>query len=371
LRIGFIGAGKVGLAFGAYLFQKGFNVIGYYSRRYESGLKGAKLTKGIAFTEIKELVENSDIIFITTNDDEIANVCNSLVNNNILKNGQIIVHMSGACSSKVLERAKEMKKIVCVITILVLLLGASFSSFALEVPTLQEQHIKIMLNGKYLNLDVPPIIKNNRTMLPFRAIFEALGAEVDWNEQTKTASGLHKNGDIYFTLENEYARKYSKDGEKIKLDAYPFIQDGRMLVPVRVIAEFFGLNVGWDEKSRTVIMTSSFLDKKEALEYIKAVWVYSSDYTAVPIIVIDNKTVITGWKDSEIDEIMDYKVADVLLAHENQYKIQDTVIIDTYRGKNKITIDRAMGTMTWSDVNGQNSSHWYFGAKTLEEFNRY
>jgi len=107
LRIGFIGAGKVGLAFGAYLFQKGFNVVGYYSRRHESGLKGTKLTKGTTFTKIKELVKSSDIIFITTNDDEIANVCNSLVDNNILKKGQIIVHMSGASSSKILERAKE------------------------------------------------------------------------------------------------------------------------------------------------------------------------------------------------------------------------------------------------------------------------
>jgi len=107
LRIGFIGAGKVGLAFGAYLFQKGLNVVGYYSRKYESAQKGTKLTKGIAFKEIKELVDSSDIIFITTNDDEIANVCNSLVDNNILKKGQIIVHMSGASSSKILERAKE------------------------------------------------------------------------------------------------------------------------------------------------------------------------------------------------------------------------------------------------------------------------
>lgn len=107
MKIGFIGAGKVGLAFGTYLFQKGFKVIGYYSRSYESAVKGAKLTKSIAFTEIKELVENSEMIFITTNDDEITNVCDLLIYKNILKQGQIIAHMSGASSSEILKRAKE------------------------------------------------------------------------------------------------------------------------------------------------------------------------------------------------------------------------------------------------------------------------
>jgi predicted short-subunit dehydrogenase-like oxidoreductase (DUF2520 family) len=107
MKIGFIGAGKVGLAFGTYLFQNDFNIIGYYSRRYECSVKGAELTKSIAFKEIKELVDNSEMLFITTNDDAIINVCNSLVSNNILREGQIIVHMSGASSSKILENAKE------------------------------------------------------------------------------------------------------------------------------------------------------------------------------------------------------------------------------------------------------------------------
>ncbi|EOD00446.1 Rossmann-like and DUF2520 domain-containing protein [Caldisalinibacter kiritimatiensis] len=107
MRIGFIGAGKVGTAFGKYLKKYGFKVYGYYSRTYESALKAAKYTDTKAVENIEEIVVNTDIIFITTKDDEIRNVSNRLVQKNLLIKGKILIHMSGAASSDILIKAKE------------------------------------------------------------------------------------------------------------------------------------------------------------------------------------------------------------------------------------------------------------------------
>ena len=107
MRIGFIGAGKVGMAFGSYLKQKGVPVYGYYSRRFESARLAAEMTGSMAEQEMASLVKHSDILFITTGDDEIGKVCNTLAEQDLLAEGQILVHMSGVHSSQLLSPAKE------------------------------------------------------------------------------------------------------------------------------------------------------------------------------------------------------------------------------------------------------------------------
>lgn len=56
-----------------------------------------------------------------------------------------------------------------------------------------DTNIKVMLNGREIETDQPPVLINDRTLVPMRAIFNALGAEVEWNDETQTASGT-KNG---------------------------------------------------------------------------------------------------------------------------------------------------------------------------------
>lgn len=107
MNIGFIGAGKVGTAFGKYLSNNGFNVEGYYSKREKSAQNAAEYCNSRAYVNMEDLTQKVDIIFITTNDDEIEKVADKLTENNILSTGQIIVHMSGASSSEILKRAKE------------------------------------------------------------------------------------------------------------------------------------------------------------------------------------------------------------------------------------------------------------------------
>jgi hypothetical protein len=122
--------------------------------------------------------------------------------------------------------------------------------------------ISVYVNGQRLNFDVPPCIINGRTMVPMRAIFEALGATVEWDgaEQKITARGTDEFG-LDVTLElwvNKYEGMlygYRGVGGPIELDVPPTIFTGRTMVPTRVIAESLGASVTWNGELRRVEIT--------------------------------------------------------------------------------------------------------------------
>ena len=103
MSIGFIGAGKVGTALGLYLKQKGFLISGYYSKTLASSQQSAAKTKSLCFNRIDQLVECSDILFITTPDDQIEAAVKALSLSAKLRTEQLIIHTSGALASTVLE----------------------------------------------------------------------------------------------------------------------------------------------------------------------------------------------------------------------------------------------------------------------------
>lgn len=121
-----------------------------------------------------------------------------------------------------------------------------------------EDNIKVLLNNNEIAFDVPPQIISNRTMVPMRAIFEAMGATVSWDDSTKTVRADKENSEIMMTAgQNIMFVNLSP----VSLDAPPQIIDGRTLVPVRAIAESFDCDVKWDGESKTVIITSKTEDK--------------------------------------------------------------------------------------------------------------
>ncbi|MCI6691742.1 MAG: DUF2520 domain-containing protein [Clostridium sp.] len=99
MKIGFIGAGKVGFSMGKYLKDKGINVTGYYSRNENSSLEASLFTNTNQYKELKNLVEESDTIVISTPDDKILEVWNKIKNLSI-KN-KFICHLSGSLSSNI------------------------------------------------------------------------------------------------------------------------------------------------------------------------------------------------------------------------------------------------------------------------------
>ena len=106
-KVGFIGAGKVGMTLGAYFKSKGFQVIGYASKSEQSAQTAAKITSSQVFSNIGTLVDMCDMIFITTPDDQIGKVWEILKEYKL--NDKIICHTSGSLSSAVFEEIETLK----------------------------------------------------------------------------------------------------------------------------------------------------------------------------------------------------------------------------------------------------------------------
>lgn len=99
MKIGFIGAGRVGFSLGKYFFEKGLSISGYYSRTYRSAYEASKFTDSNCYEKLNDLIKNSDTIFITTPDDVIHDIWNEMCNLNI--KDKIICHTSGSLSSEI------------------------------------------------------------------------------------------------------------------------------------------------------------------------------------------------------------------------------------------------------------------------------
>ena len=99
MKIGFIGAGKVGCTLGKYLSDAGITVVGYYSRTLESADTAATFTKSCVFENIKTLADASDILFITTPDGVIEDIWKSVRDFDL--NGKFVCHFSGSLSSDI------------------------------------------------------------------------------------------------------------------------------------------------------------------------------------------------------------------------------------------------------------------------------
>lgn len=99
MKIGFIGAGRVGFSFGKYLTASGLNVVGYYSRNYSDAYEAAQFTGTCPFKNLAALINASDTLFITVPDNQIQSVWDCIVKYPV-KN-KIICHFSGSVSSAV------------------------------------------------------------------------------------------------------------------------------------------------------------------------------------------------------------------------------------------------------------------------------
>jgi len=114
---------------------------------------------------------------------------------------------------------------------------------------LEARTIRILLDGAPMTVEVAPVIRAGRVLVPFRALFEAFGATVGWQEATETVTGQLGTTSIALRLNREEA---VVNGRTVRLDVAPFVMAGRTLVPLRFVAENLGADVTWDESTYTV-----------------------------------------------------------------------------------------------------------------------
>ena len=162
------------------------------------------------------------------------------------------------------------KNVTLLIIALLLILNLSFNVFATSkdddvvigndklISNLQrdEEEITVVLDGNKIAFDVKPIITNGTTLVPLRAIFEALGATVEWDNNTRMVVSKKDNTTIKLFVDSSIMYV---DGYSVTLNHPAVIVDDRTLVPVRAISEAFGCLVGWDAKTRQVSVIADTL----------------------------------------------------------------------------------------------------------------
>ena len=109
--------------------------------------------------------------------------------------------------------------------------------------------IGVTLNGVPIEFDQSPITENDRTLVPMRAIFEAMGAKVDWNEEEQTVTATKDNNNISIKIGDT---SMIKNGVETALDVSAKVIEERTFVPVRAIAEAFETTVNWNDTARMV-----------------------------------------------------------------------------------------------------------------------
>lgn len=101
----------------------------------------------------------------------------------------------------------------------------------------------ILVTGKEVKFDTPPVISSGRTLIPVRAIASSLGATVLWNEQEQKIT-IQKGSTV---LEFEIGDDSMKlNGNSVKLEVPAQIINGRTVIPLRAMVEGLGLSIDWD-----------------------------------------------------------------------------------------------------------------------------
>lgn len=174
-----------------------------------------------------------------------------------------------------------MKKIVIfILTLLSMIYGTI-------MPIQAAEDIKVCIDGNFVKFDVKPQIIDGRTMVPIRAIFEAMGATVLWNDSNKTATCTKDNTVVKMTLGEKFR---DVDGIRLSMDVAPVIVDGRILTPARYVAESFGYVVEWDGVNKIVNINYVNSDSEPVPEYL-------TDFLVIHEESLNEYIVYFGFKD--------------------------------------------------------------------------
>lgn len=132
-------------------------------------------------------------------------------------------------------------------------LKSRFAQMEQELKALKRQlvtEIKVKIgskeaavDGNTTFLDVAPVLKNGRTMVPVRFIGEAFGADFAWDEKTRRVTYILED----LTIELYIGKKNAAvNGKSASLEAEPVIVDGRTMVPLRFVGQYMGATFDWD-----------------------------------------------------------------------------------------------------------------------------
>lgn len=123
-----------------------------------------------------------------------------------------------------------------------------------------ESEVKVVVDGNPVVFeDQEPVLENGRTLVPLRATFNALGAEVDWMAETSTVFANKRLKSISLKIDDT---KMFVDGKEKELEVPAKLINGRTMIPLRAVAEALDTKVGWNAETLTVNIESKQGDVK-------------------------------------------------------------------------------------------------------------
>jgi len=157
-----------------------------------------------------------------------------------------------------------MKKRMLVLGLVFLLILSISASFGAEV------RVSLKLNDAYIESDEPNILITDTTYLVARSLVSALGNEIEWNNEEKKVTITTDEKKIEFVVDEDLVYV---NGTVVEVEKKPFIRNGRTYLPLRIVAEYLGCNVEFDQNTYTVHLT------EETVEAVPEEFTYTPSYT--------------------------------------------------------------------------------------------
>ena len=127
-----------------------------------------------------------------------------------------------------------------------------------------KEEITVFVDDQRIEFDVSPAIVDSRTIVPLRAIFEALGATVEWDGATSTCTAKRGDDTVKLTVGEDVMYV---NGEGKKLDVTAMLVNDRTMVPLRAVSEAFDCKVTWYPMTRTAAVLSDYENKTMLFSY--------------------------------------------------------------------------------------------------------
>ena len=110
---------------------------------------------------------------------------------------------------------------------------------------------KIEYQRRLLAFETAPVIEEGRILVPMRFLFEQMGADVEWNQETQTATATMNNTAVAFSINDTSAEV---NGAAATMDVPARLINDKTMVPLRFLSENMGYTVTWDEATRTAVI---------------------------------------------------------------------------------------------------------------------
>lgn len=148
----------------------------------------------------------------------------------------------------------------------------------------EEDIVTVLVDNTQVVFDQNPVIIENRTLVPIRAVFEHAGAAVSWDQESHTATISKEGYEVKITFGSAVMLK---NNEEVALDVPAAMVNDRMLIPVRAIAEAMDYSVTWDGLHSMVLVSTdgkpyrAYSSRKQGFKTLEDAALFMSDSNGV------------------------------------------------------------------------------------------